>query len=53
MAHRDIKPENILIDYLPKTDSIYRGRFSETVNTHWTSEINNLKIFGAQAGRVK
>jgi serine/threonine protein kinase len=47
MAHRDIKPENILIDYLPKTDAIYRGRLSETVNTHRTSEINNLKIIGA------
>jgi hypothetical protein len=41
-----------LIDYLPKTDPVYRGRFSETVNTHWTSEINNLKIIGAQFGRV-
>lgn len=42
MAHRDIKPENILIDYLPKNDPVYWNRFSETINTHRTSEINNL-----------
>ena len=42
MAHRDIKPENILIDYLPKNDPIYKGRFSDTINLHRTSEINNL-----------